>query len=167
MRLILCLLLVLLALPALSQPIYRVVDEHGNVTYTDQKPANDSQPIDLPALSVVGADGNAPPPVVIEAPEPERESLDFRIVDPVNGERRISDGGPLQVTLASRIDLPPAAQVVLILNGEALPPVRSMVAALDGVEPGAHSLVAELRTESGRVLATTDTVRFQIELAAD
>ena len=36
--------------------IYKVVDEHGNVTYTDQRPSEGAVPMDLPPLSVVETD---------------------------------------------------------------------------------------------------------------
>ncbi|MFW5816148.1 MAG: DUF4124 domain-containing protein, partial [Wenzhouxiangella sp.] len=38
----------LIGTSAVAQPIYRVVDEQGNVTYTDQKPSEDAEPLDLP-----------------------------------------------------------------------------------------------------------------------
>ena len=39
-----------------SGEIYKVVDEHGNVTFTDQRPSSGAQPMDLPPLSVIETD---------------------------------------------------------------------------------------------------------------
>ena len=33
--------------------IYKVVDKDGNVTFTDQRPSDTAQPMDLPPLSVI------------------------------------------------------------------------------------------------------------------
>ena len=43
-------LLSLLAFTAARAEIYKVVDEHGNVTYTDQKPSPDAVPVQLRGL---------------------------------------------------------------------------------------------------------------------
>ena len=36
--------------------IWKVVDEDGNVTYTDQQPKDGSKPMDLPELSIIETD---------------------------------------------------------------------------------------------------------------
>lgn len=170
MRLLCLLLLILLALPALAQPIYRVVDEHGNVTYTDQKPSDDAQPLRLPELSVVGADRFGPPVASSSAETAAaqgEDTLGFRITEPLDGARLVINGDSVLVSMDSHIELPPAALIVLVLDEQPLPPVRGMVATVDGIEPGIHRLRAELQTESGRVLAVTDTVEFEVEIAAD
>ena len=57
----LVLLLILLPLTAIAAgEIYRVVDENGNVTYTDQKPAGGGEVVDLPPLSVIETDIQVP-----------------------------------------------------------------------------------------------------------
>ena len=35
--------------------VYKVVDEDGNVTFTDQAPADGSKPVELPPISVIEA----------------------------------------------------------------------------------------------------------------
>ena len=49
----------MLAAPLAAQStgeIYKVVDEDGNVTFTDQRPSAQAQPMDLPPLSVIETD---------------------------------------------------------------------------------------------------------------
>ncbi len=49
----------MLAAPLAAQSsgeIYKVVDEDGNVTFTDQRPSAQAEPMDLPPLSVIESD---------------------------------------------------------------------------------------------------------------
>ena len=57
--------LLALALPlavAAEGEIYKVVDEDGNVTFTDQRPSDTAQPMDLPPLSVIESGVDVPEP---------------------------------------------------------------------------------------------------------
>lgn len=155
------LLLALTCAPIAAQEIYRVVDEDGNVTYTDQKPDEESDPIDLPELNVM-EDEDEPPPLV-EDPESERESLEFRIRSPEDGERIAPGPGGLEVGMDIALDIPEAAQIVIYLNGQPLEPVRSLDVTLDVQPPaGENQLRAELQTPGGRVLASTPEVNFTV-----
>ena len=54
--------------------IYKVVDEDGNVTFTDQKPSSNAEPVDLPPLSVIKTDTPPPSPSLEPAAAPEEEN---------------------------------------------------------------------------------------------
>lgn len=153
------------AWPAAAQEIYRVVDEDGNVTYTDRKPDDGSAPLDLPELSVVepGELGNVEVAGVPDQPRRDRErapELTFRITSPSQEETIWNTAMELPVQMQLEIELPPGAQIVLFLDGQPQPPVQSTSITLEGVERGPHNLRAELQTSSGRVLATTEPVTF-------
>ncbi len=154
------LVLGLLAMPLAAQEIYRVVDAQGNVTYTDQKPDEEANPLELPELNVLG-DEDAP------LPEAETESagepsapLGFRIVSPVDGD--VLEHGSVQVEMDSNVAIPPTAQIVLFLNGQPQEAIRTLDITLDQVPPGPYQLRAELQTPGGRRLAETDSIRFQV-----
>ena len=143
-----------------AQDIYRVVDENGNVTYTDQKPSDDAQPIDLPELNVLEGDldtGAADP-----LAEAERPSLDFRIEQPADGTSITPGSGQIDVVMGIGIEVPPTARITLVLDGQALAPIRSLDASIPAPEPGEHRLFARLETPSGRVLGSTEAVRFTV-----
>lgn len=161
--------LALFAMPLAAQEIYRVVDEHGNVTYTDQKPEDGGEPVDLPELNVLGDDEEEPP-----LPEAEADvaidaeaagPLGFEIVSPADGE--MVEGGSVQVEIDSNVAIPPTAQIVLFLNGQPQEPIRTLDVTLDDIPPGPYQLRAELQTPEGRQLAETGSVRFEVSAAEE
>jgi hypothetical protein len=155
---IITLLTLCLAMPAGAQEVYRVVDENGNVTYTDQKPSDDAEPMKLPELNVLEGEldesGSDP---LAEAGQP---SMNFRIEQPADGAAFTPEGGEIGVVMGIDIDVPPTARIVLVLDGRNLAPVRSLEASIPAPEAGDHRLFARLETPSGRVLGTTDPVTF-------
>lgn len=167
-------LLYLAISPAGAQEIYEVVDEDGNVTYTDQKPDDDAEPIDLPELNVLEPDEDAAPVEEAKiAGEAElvqaenRGNLDFSITRPEQNAEIPHPAGGLIVEMDIGIDIPPTAQIVLFLNGQAQEPVRSLQTSLPPPSPGEYQMRAELQTPSGRVLANTDAVSFRILESVD
>ncbi len=165
--LVVCLALALMfsAPPAAAQEIYRVVDEDGNVTYTDRKPDDGSEAMDLPELNVVEPGKLGDPEVAgVEAPtreaREEAPTLTFRITSPGQEETIWNTAMQLPVQLELGVDLPPGAQIVIFLDGQPRQSTQSTSTTLEGVERGPHELRAELQTASGRVLATTEPVTF-------
>jgi len=153
---------------AAGEEIYRVVDENGNVVYTDQKPEDDAEPVELPELNVLDDEnGEAPiPPPDGGDSAGARESMQFVIEQPADGDEIAASGDVIEVVMDIAIDIPPTAEIVLILDGEELEPVRSLELAISAPPPGEHRLQAELRTPAGRVLGATETVRFTTVAAA-
>ncbi len=158
-----------LAAPAVAQPIYKVVDEDGNVTYTDQKPSDDAEPEDLPEINVLSTDDEETSEILEGAAAPEagdadeREPLGFRFEIPSDGQTIESGGDGLPIELNSNVSIPATALIVLYLNDQPQPPIQTLEATLDDIGPGAHRLRAELQTAGGRVLAETETIEFVIE----
>jgi hypothetical protein len=158
------LILLALALPAAAQEIYRVVDENGNVTYTDQKPSDDAEPMELPELNVL--EGELGESAENPLADTGSRSRDFRIEQPADGAVFTPQGDSLEIAMGIAIEVPPTARIVLVLDGRELAPVRSLDASIPAPEPGEHRLFARLETPSGRVLGTTDPVTFTT-VAAD
>lgn len=159
------LLSVLLAGGVQAQEIYRVVDEHGNVTYTDQKPDDDAEPMTLPELNVLeGGAGALPetdPASTAAAPRP---AMNFRIEQPAEGEIISLLGSSLKVIMASDIEIPPSAEILLILDGQVLEPVHSLETGVHVSGPGQHRLEARLQTPSGRLLGSAGPIHFTTAL---
>lgn len=160
------LLALLLAAPAPAQEIYRVVDENGNVTYTDQKPDDNAEPVDLPELNVLeGAlEEQAGEDPLAEA---GRQPMNFRIEQPADGSTRTVEGDMIQIVMGIDIEVPPTARITLVLDGEGLTPVRSLQTSIPAPAPGEHRLYARLETPSGRALGTTEPVTFTTVAAGD
>lgn len=157
----------LVSTSALAQPIYKVVDEYGNVTYTDQKPSDDAEPMELPGLNVLQGEA-VPEPVLAPEPavEPTGPAMRFEIASPTPGETVWTDGNSVTVQLSSSIELPPGALVAVVVNGVAQEPVNGLAVRLDGLQPGEHEIQAELRTAGGRVLSQTEPVPFTLRQAS-
>lgn len=157
---ILAALLALLAFTADAQEIYRVVDENGNVTYTDQKPDDDAEPMDLPELNVLEGEPDEIGEDPLSGAEAQRQRMNFRIEAPSDGSSIEAGNGSIEVVMDIDIEVPPTALITLVLDGEELAAVRSLDATIPAPPPGEHRLFARLETPSGRVLGTTDPVTF-------
>lgn len=152
------LLTLALAVPAAAQEIYRVVDEQGNVTYTDKKPDDNAEPMELPELNVLEGepDETGENPLARAGQQP----MNFRIEQPADGAVLTPTSGSLEIVMGIAIEVPPTARIMLVLDGEELAAVRSLDASIPAPAPGEHRLFARLETPSGRVLGTTDPVSF-------
>lgn len=150
--------------PAVAQTIYKVVDEHGNVTFTDQKPSEDAEPMKLPEL--MPATGRVAEEVIEaeaeDAPEQATERLQFRITSPAPDADVMSPDGSLTVELDSNVPIPSSAQVVLYINGVAQEPTFGSRIVVEEIGAGEHSLRAELQTASGRMLAISEEIYVRI-----
>ena len=154
------LVLSIIAAPLAAQEIYRVVDEHGNVTYTDQKPDDDADPVNLPEINVLGEDDD---PLPVDEPETEvAEPLRFTITSPTEGEVFSEAAGDVRVKMEINLEVPPTTQIVIFLNGQPQEPVRSLDVTLEQLPPGDYHMRAELQTPGGRKMATTETVHFEV-----
>lgn len=162
LSIILIALLATLAFSTNAQDVYRVVDEHGNVTYTDQKPDDNAEPMKLPELNVLEGDAESLPGAEGDRPlaQGEAQPMNFRIEQPANGAALTPEGQGIWVVMGIDIEVPPTARITLVLDGRALTPVRTLEADIPAPPPGEHRLFARLETPSGRVLGTTDPVTF-------
>lgn len=162
------LLLAVVVAPVAAQEIYRVVDEEGNVTYTDQKPDDDTEPLDLPELNVMEEDEAIESAIDEDQSSKEESSLDFRIRSPEEGETVTAGQDGLEVSLHIGINIPEAATIVVYLNGQPQDPIRSLDMTVPGPIPeGMNQLRAELQTPEGRVLASTPMVNFTVASAGE
>ena len=147
---------------AAGQPIYKVTDRDGNVTYTDQKPNPDAEPLDLPELGVLG-DGQEELEQALEGQphiDPAIDPLTLVITQPADGTEFSDLGEGVAVVLHSNVELPPSAEIVLYINDQPQDPIRQLSISLAGLQPGAYRLHAELQTPSGRLLTRTEEVSF-------
>jgi len=166
-------LLLPLALFAQGQ-IYKVVDKDGNVTFTDQRPNADAQPMDLPPLSVIQTDVQAPAVPAQAAPAVEDEAgpltpkelrkqfSDFRITRPLAEETFWGTGNTVVVTWESSQPIPPEFQVVLFVDGKSQQGQASGSMSLV-LDRGEHQVYAELRDERKRRIITTPVVTFFVQ----
>ena len=152
--------------------IYKVVDEDGNVTFTDQKPHANAEPVELPPLSVIKTDRPPPPNQADQAATDEEKPLsprelrrkfrDFSITQPLQEETFWGTENTVFVAWGSAAEIPPEMNVMLYVDGEGqqAPASGSVTLTLDR---GEHQVYAELRDERNRRIVTTPTVKFFVK----
>jgi len=151
--------------PAVAQDIYKTVDADGNTVYTDQKPSDDAQPVELKELTVVdpielgdeqavsgdgddsGSDGSA-------------ADFGLRIVTPSAQESVWNTAYVLTVQVQTERELPAGARLAYIVDGEVRSTTRAQSVEIDEVYRGEHQLTVEVRTSDGRVLGSAGPMTF-------
>lgn len=152
-------------LPALqAQEIWRHVDEQGSVRYAD-RPFAGGVRADLPAAARWNSRAAAEPANAERGPEStdpqEGAKPELAILQPAPEETVWGSGGALGVRLAVGAELEPGSRLVLELNGaeadwEGAPPSVT----LSEVWRGEHRLRARLLDSQGKLLASSEEVRF-------
>ena len=151
---------------ALAQTVYRVTDEHGKVTFTDD-PARGGEALELaplpglpPALRAATAAARETPAAVRPRGKPGQPFMPydlFSIALPQQGARLAERSTAVEVAIA-----PPLRddhQVRLLVNGEiSQSALHSDVFWLTGLPAGQHVLQAELLDSSQRLQHRTPTV---------
>ena len=151
--------------------IWKVVDENGNVVYTDQTPKDGSKPMELPELSIIETDFQLEqkPTVKDKVEPPSRVDLrrlyrDFRIIRPLPEETFWGTANSVVVTWDSSTPLTPDLSVWLFVDGkaqsEAAPPIGGVSLILDR---GEHNVSVELRDAGNRRIMRTESVTFFVQ----
>ena len=152
--------------------IYKIVNPDGSITFTDQKPTPDAQPIELKPLSVVETDIEVPDAAaetgVEETPaEPTLRDMrrmfrDFRIIQPQKEETFWGTENRVTVSWGASQPFLEDMRVVVYVNGEGRdgPPSGSLDLTLDR---GEHQVYAVLRDPMNRRVLATETVTFFVK----
>lgn len=154
-------LMLWLATPLAAQTVYRVVDEQGRVTFTDN-PEQGGEALELAPLERVSTSSSAAPARARRnAPgQPFMPYDRFEIAYPAP-ETRVDS--TTQVEVAVRPALRDDHQMRLRLNGEiSQTALHSDAFWLANLPAGVHQLQAELLDAQGRVRHQTPVVRLQV-----
>lgn len=167
-------MLFLLSFNAWSEgQIYKVVDKDGNVTFTDQRPSSDAEPMDLPPLSVIETDLPPPAAPAAQPGDPEQDKpltprelrkqfRDFSITQPLQEETFWGTENTVVVTWGSSAEIPPEMSVMLFVDGEGQKAAATGSLTLT-LDRGEHQVYAELRDARNRRIVTTPKVTFFIK----
>ncbi len=158
--------LFMISLGVLAGPIYKTVDENGNVTYTDQPPDPNAKEADLPRISVTPTtqvttpSSNTSSSKEDEAPKKNYE--DLRMISPKNDQNFHNIGGRLSLRAATSTPLQPGHSVRFYMDGRRVASGVDFGVSLDNVFRGSHQAYAEVVDFDGRRVAKTDSVTFQV-----
>ncbi len=185
---ILACLLAMTASLSMAQ-VYKVVDEHGNVTFTDIPPPDGSAPVDLPPISVVetpvyqqtareadaaavaaaaaaaaagGADVAVEEPKELTLRELRQNYKDFAIISPQWEESLWGPEGPVTVAWRTSNDLEEGMQVSVFIDGTLEVTTTQSIIPIGGLERGEHIVTAEIKDQRNRKIATAGPVTFFI-----
>jgi len=159
--------LMLSATPLLAQ-VYKVVDKDGNVTYTDQAPADGSGPIELKPISVVEAPTYQTAPKTDDAEADQEMSVrdlrknyrDFAIVSPQQEESVWQPDGAFPVAWNTKYALQEGMQVTIFLDGKKHTTTSQQMVPMANLDRGEHVLPAQLRDASNRLIAEAAPITF-------
>lgn len=161
---------------SLMAQVYKIVDENGNVTFTDIPPGDGSKPMDLPAISVVetpayettarqAAEAAAAAGGDEEPPEETLRSLrqsyrDFEIISPRSEESIWSPDGPVSVVWSAGSDLREGMQVMVFIDGNLRATTGQPMIPIVGLERGEHVVTAEIRDRRNRTIVAAQPITF-------
>ena len=172
---------VLVYTPLLIAEVYKTVDEHGNVVYTDQRPNADAKPVDLPGLSIISP--QIPPTraktasKAAERPDQagatddtqlsfgqlKRGYRDFAIVSPTQDQAFAGMGDEIfYAAWNTEFQLRAGMTVTVYFDGQAQEPTTAASIALGRLDRGAHQVYAVLNDARNRRIASTDPVSFHV-----
>lgn len=173
-RTIVFLLALTLCAPLLAAPVYKVVDENGNVTYTDQAPEPGAEPVELPGLSIVErpkyqAD-SVPGEQDAQASEPtlsmrelQRMYRRFQITSPSPEQSIWGTGNTVSIAWDAGMELQPGMQVQVLLDGQPLTTTTAAVISTPALDRGEHQVSARLLDAGGQTIAQAQSVTFFIQ----
>ncbi|MDX1556761.1 MAG: DUF4124 domain-containing protein [Xanthomonadales bacterium] len=162
----------------LAAQVYKVVDENGNVTYTDQPPGDGTAPMDLPEITVIDTDyadqaaaaqeGETQAAEEEQGPTPRelrRTFRDFRLISPAPEQTYWGTANTVVVSWGASAPYEDGMSVTVVVNGESQDVGASENLAVT-LDRGAHQAYAVLRDARGRRIVTTDTVTFHVKQAS-
>ncbi len=169
--LVLALCLALAAAPANAQ-IYKIVDEHGNVSFTDVPPKDKSAAVQVsPGNTYSAQDAQTAPPTIKLSPDAEAdaEATTFSyervsIVSPAQDQAIRENSGNLSVTLdISPTYEPSSGHVIqLLLDGRLFESGTATTLGIENVDRGTHTLTAQVVDPNGQVLAASNPTTFHM-----
>ena len=170
--------LLLAAVPGseLSAQVYKVVDENGNVTYTDEPPEPGAEPMTLPEISVIETDyADQPAPLSSsddsssdgpKSPrELRREYGDFRILEPQPDQTYWGTENMVVVSWGADAPYEDGMVVSVVIDGRSIDSEASGNMPLT-LDRGEHQVYAILKDSQGRRIITSDIVTFHVKQAS-
>jgi len=151
----------LVSRPSFSeQRIYRIVDENGNIIFTDAPPS-EADEVELPPINTMQPEVTVAP--LTEPPGEEDEPVvanyhTLEILYPRDQRHLvITDGSGLSVRVRVEPALQQGHRLRLRYDGKLLPGL-----SIDAPEPGTHTVVAEIVAGTSRVVKRSPPVSFML-----
>jgi len=158
---------------ALAAGVYKVVDDQGNITYTDTPPAETvTDEMVLPAINPISSPIPAPVPTPVQSSTSEdgEPAMAFSgysfaaLVAPLNDSLVHFDQPVVLAQLALTPELETDHLVQFYVDGSvAGEPVAATSFAIRGLERGSHRISARVLSSQGAVLVITRPVTVHVQ----
>jgi len=162
MRFFIILLLAFVA-HASAETVYKTVDEHGNVIYTD-KPSQEAEKIQIDELKTIKnpyADKYIYKPYTPKK-EPEKKYDSLSITSPADDEAIRSNTGDVTITIAVKPGLGSDDQLQLLLDGKQVASGNGNRFALKNIDRGTHTVVVQVVDTDGKVIISSPSQQFHL-----
>lgn len=157
--------------------IYKIVDEDGNVVFTDLAPKDSSKSIEIDAHNIYTPSTPAVAPTNArnergqrrEEPDNEDENAEsaavydtLHILTPADDEPVRENAGNLSVVVAASPDLDSRHSVVILLDGIVSANEPTTHIDLANIDRGTHVLTAQIVDATGNVLIASNPTSFHM-----
>ncbi|NVK58290.1 MAG: DUF4124 domain-containing protein [Alteromonadaceae bacterium] len=150
--------------PALAQQVYKVVNQDGSVTYTDQ-PLPGAEPVQLGPINNVAMATPKSTSAAIPRTPPAQPTPQLEILSPAEEATLRNNAGNMQI--AVKVSHAKAkGRFALYLDGELIKEQLTGVFHLEGINRGAHTFYIEYADNKGKTLASTPPRTFYLHQAS-
>jgi hypothetical protein len=153
---------------SLSAEIYRLVDEGGNVSFSDQ-PHPDATLIEvnaLPTYTPITTSFNVSDSQSIEDNRADIvPDYQVDIISPANDQAFWDNSGTvaIQVQLQPELDVTRGDLIKVMLDGKEIgEPQENTVISLTNIDRGTHSLNVAVVSADQKILSSSDTIKFHL-----
>jgi len=153
--------------PPPSKKVYRWVDEKGVVHYTDEAPARNAKPAQLPPLQTYEPDR---PPALLEpaakrAAAPPPADAEIRVISPAPDQT--FRGADQDVVIGVQLTPPQDAPALVYFLDEqplTVQPISDTSYTLEAIDRGSHTVVVALMDAEGREVTRSEPVTFHVHV---
>ncbi|MDA9347908.1 DUF4124 domain-containing protein [Porticoccaceae bacterium] len=156
-----------------AAPVYKVVDDQGNVTYTDTPAAETAtneivlpaiNPISSPIPASISSTAESPDPLDAEPAKAFAGYSSVALAAPLDGSLVHFDQPNLLVQLALTPQLEADHLVQFYVDGSAYgKAIPGISLSIGGLERGSHRISARVLSSQGAVLAITNPVTVHVQ----
>ncbi len=157
----LTLLLIMTPLVSVAATVYKVVDEDGNISFSD-KPSPQAKIIEVKKAPVISMPDVELPEGQAAEEETEITYQTLLINKPDNDQTIRDNTGSLDIVLALEPALKQQHKIRLSLDGKQVATVDLLNLKLNNIDRGTHEIVAEVIDEESQVVISSEAVTFHM-----
>lgn len=155
-------LISLITNPAYAK-LYKSIDEHGNVTYSDAPIGGNSETQELKPINIAPATETTTYSKKINKPEAEEHiNYQVRIVSPESGTTLTAGQRNLHIALDIEPALQDGAMAVILLNGKRTASGQNSNLTIEEINRGAHNVSAIITNKNGKTVGQSQSITVNV-----